>query len=524
MAFPGVTLLSEIVTTGAARWNDRPALADPNEAVNYAELADQLLRLARGFTQLGVAPGDRVSLVLPNSVNLLRGHFAALAAGAVSVPCDAQITASGYAAIAGSCRPRVLVTDSASLERLSLAVVGSTVERVVLFGKATDGAADGAAVHSAEELMATKPLAAPVGRSPDDLAALMYTTGTTGRPKGVKLTHRNALTALRNICEFVGYTPDDREVVILPLSHNFGLGHVYCNLLSGGAVYTENGLTRVGRVLKTIDEWGATGFPGTPLGFGMLIDKFGPVLAQRCRKLRFTVINSAPLPPERTVQLQELLPTLDIMVYYGLTEASRSCFASLTQLGPAKYRSVGRPMRGVQIKLRPVDREIADGSGEVLISGPTVTSGYWEDDEATQAVFQDGWLHTGDLGRFDEDGNLSITGRIKDFINVGGYKVNPTEVEQAIAGFPGVESVGVAGVEGLDGFTGETVVAGIVAAAGASVDLVALEKHCLASLEKFKVPGHFALIEQVPRSDTGKTKRQELAKRLAEVVGTLRVP
>ena len=133
-------------------------------------------------------------------------------------------------------------------------------------------------------------------------------------------------------------------------------------------------------------------------------------------------------------------------------------------------------------------------------------------------------VFSGDLGRFDEDGNLSITGRIKDFINVGGYKVNPAEVEQAIAGFPGVESVGVAGVEGLDGFTGETVVAGVVAAAGANVDLVALEKHCLASLEKFKAPGHFVLIDQVPRSDTGKTKRQELAKLLAEVVGTLRVP
>jgi long-chain acyl-CoA synthetase len=458
-------------------------------------------------------------------VNLLRGHFAALAAGAISVPCDAQITASGYSAIAGSCRPRVLVTDAAGLERLSPALAGSTIERVVVFGDVAAAASLGkASLSAAADLLAGEPLAVARRRSPADLAALMYTTGTTGRPKGVQLTHRNVLTALRNICEFVGYTPDDREVVILPLSHNFGLGHVYCNLLSGGAVYTENGLARVGRVLKTIDEWGATGFPGTPLGFGMLIDKFGSVLAQRCRKLRFTVINSAPLPPERTVQLRELLPQTDIMVYYGLTEASRSTFASLSRLAPAKYRSVGRPLREVQIKLRPLEREADDGSGEVLISGPTVTSGYWEDDEATQAVLRDGWLHTGDLGRFDLDGNLSITGRIKDFINVGGYKVNPAEVEQAIAGFPGVESVGVAGVDGLEGFTGETVVAGIVAATGEDVDLVALEKHLLTTLEKFKVPGHFVLIDQIPRSDTGKTKRQELGQRLAEVVCGLRAP
>jgi long-chain acyl-CoA synthetase len=316
--------------------------------------------------------------------------------------------------------------------------------------------------------------------------------------------------------------------VILPLSHNFGLGHVYCNLLSGGAVYTENGLARVGRVLKTIDAWGATGFPGTPLGFGMLIDKFGPVLAQRCRRLRFVVINSAPLPPERTAQLRELLPQTEIMVYYGLTEASRSTFASLSRLGPDKYRSVGRPLRDVQIRLRPLEGGTegsgAAGEGEVLIAGPTVTSGYWEDQEATQAALDDGWLRTGDLGRFDEQGNLYITGRIKDTINVGGYKVHPAEVEQAITGFPGVESVGVAGVEGLQGLTGEAVVAGIVAAAGQSVDLAALERHCLAALERFKAPTHFVLIDQIPKSDTGKTKRQELAKLLAEAAGALRVP
>jgi long-chain acyl-CoA synthetase len=149
---------------------------------------------------------------------------------------------------------------------------------------------------------------------PTAVASLMYTTGTTGQAKGVQLTHENVLTALENISNFVGYTPNDREVVVLPLSHNFGLGHVYCNLLKGGAVYTEPGLARAGRVLKALRNFGATGFPGTPLGFGMLMDQFGPALAEYGQQLRFIVINSAPLPPERTTQLQRLLPRTDIMV------------------------------------------------------------------------------------------------------------------------------------------------------------------------------------------------------------------
>lgn len=513
--------VADILLRGAERFASRQALADPLESVSYAELGAQASRLGRGLLHLGLAPGDRSLIVLPNSVNFVRAHFANQFAGLVSVPCDASLTGETLAALAASCAPRALLTDAASLARLTEhAPLPACIRDVVLFGSTGPAGASAEAARrwSAADLAAAESVdLLDPARAGGDLAALMYTTGTTGRPKGVKLTHDNILAALRSIVEFVGYTPDDREVVILPLSHNFGLGHVYCNLMSGGAVYTEPGLTRVGRVLKALESFRATGFPGTPMGFGLLLDQYGPVLAQKGRQLRFSVINSAPLPPERTAQLQKLLPQLDIMIYYGLTEASRTSFISLTRHGPDYYRSAGRPMKHVEVQIHAADKSAlpAGETGEVVIRGPAVTEGYWNSPDETRAVFRDGWMHTGDLGHLDAEGFLWITGRIKDVINVGGYKVNPADVESVLLTWPGVRDVGVVGVESVGGFTGETVIAALVGEAGFVPDEAALQQHCLAKLEKFKVPARFVVVPEISRSNTGKIKRAELAKLVA---------
>lgn len=457
-------LLSDIVVRGAERFADREAIADPATSWSYAELYDAAARVAGWLAARGLRPGDRALVKLPNSVRFAAAHFGVLLAGGVSVPCDAAASADTLAAIAASCTPRLRLDEGAI-----------------------------------EEALAARPIAAPKPeRAPDDVAALLYTTGTTGRPKGVILTHANTLAALDNICGFIGYTPADREVVVLPLSHSFGLGHVYCNLMSGGAVYTEPGMTRVNRVLNKIEAWGATGFPGAPLGYGILMDRYGEVFARKCRGLRFIVINSAPLPPERAAQLRSLLPDVDLMVYYGLTEASRSTFISLSREGPDYYRSVGRPMPGVRLRIA--------SNGEVLIGGPTVTQGYWGEPELTAAALREGWLHTGDVGRLDERGFLFVTGRLKDLINVGGYKVSPEEVERVLLQHDAVLDAGVFG-EGR-------VEAALVAAR--PLDLAELSRYCYAKLEPYKAPVRFHTIAAVPRSDTGKIKRAALAEMLRE--------
>jgi long-chain acyl-CoA synthetase len=504
--------LGEIILRGMEQFPDRDAVADPSGGRTYAELGRDVFRLARALRRLGVEAGDRSVIVLPNSIDFVRAHFANLAVGAISVPCDAATTAESLRQVAGSCTPRVLVTDAAGLARFGgRSGLPAEIRHVVVLDASPLGAAGAVDGRAAAEAESAEPFLAD--RAADDIATLMYTTGTTGRPKGVILSHANILAALRSILGFVRYSENDREVVVLPLSHNFGLGHVYCNLMSGGAVYTENGLARVGRVLKAIESFRATGFPTTPLGIGMLMDQYGPVLAQKGANLRFSVINSAPLPPERAAQLHALLPNLDIMVYYGLTEASRSAFISLTREGPGHYRSVGRPMGHVEVRIEgaPSGGAAPDHAGQVVIRGPAVARGYWNNTDEEAAAFRDGWLQTGDLGRIDERGFLWIIGRIKDVINVGGYKVLPGEVERALGDLPGVVDVGVAGLDGLPGMTGETVVAGLVMAPDATLDESAAQQHCLGRLEKFKVPARFLPIQQVPRTNTGKTRRADLA-------------
>jgi len=517
-----MTSLAHILLHGAERFRDRLAVADPFESISYGVLAREASQLGRVLRAAKHDPGARSLIVLPNSVYFVRAHFANLLAGLISVPCDASLSADTLRSIAGSCEPACLLTDAATLARLTASGgLPGSIRTVVTFGGRAAGAGDAA------ELMDEQPAdLLDVPRDEHATATIMYTTGTTGCPKGVPLTHANVLAALRSIIEFVGYSQDDREVVVLPLSHSFGLGHLYCNLMSGGAVYTENGLARVGRVLKAVENFGATGFPGTPMGFGMLLDQYGPIFAERARGLRFSVINSAPLPPERTAQLRQLLPRLDVMVYYGLTEASRSTFISLTREGPSYYRSVGRPMKHVAVQIHTADGGVAavGDTGEVTISGPAVVREYWKNSCDTALVFRDGRLHTGDLGYLDAQGFLWITGRIKDIINVGGYKVNPTDVEKVLTTWPGVRDAGVVGVEGVGGLTGEAVIAALVLAPDCALNEVELQQYCVARLEKFKVPTRFVAVPEVSRTNTGKIRRAELHKLVIAALGAGAAP
>ncbi len=502
-----IELLPQILTSGADAHAGRLAVQDIHGSVSYELLATQAGELAGGLRHLGLKTGDRSVVVLPNGILFVTAHFANLMAGAVSVPFDASVAPESFASMAANCRPRFLLTNAASAQRLGSVAREAGIEKVISFDETPDAL-------FAQEVSSLGHAGVFTDQiTPDSLAVLMYTTGTTGQPKGVRLTHANVMQALRNICNFVGYGPDDREVVTLPLSHNFGLGHLYCNLLNGGAVYTESGLTRVGRVLENVESFEATGFPGTPAGFGMLMDRYGPILAKRGSKLRFSVINSAPLPPERAAQLQALLPDLDIMVYYGLTEASRSTFISLTRQGPEYYRSVGRSLGTTRLAIKSGAGETLDAgeTGEVVIHGPAVTSGYWENEKETRLLLRDGWLHTGDLGHLDKEGYLFITGRLKDVINVGGYKVNPSEVERVLSRFPGVLDVAVAGVPEPDG---EVVVAAIVADQSVPPDFATIETECLLQLERFKVPTRFVQVAKIPRTDSGKIQRSVLIKEL----------
>ena len=502
--------ITDFVHGSAQRWPDREAVRDATTSYTYAELSGRVAALAAGLRKFGVSSGDRVLLVLPNAVSFVVAHFAVLTARGVSVPCDVRIAPGTLAQIAASCSPRLIITDADGWERLASGAAQLGLQAAVVFGHT--GRTSAVVAHSADALIEANsgaPLPSVADR--EDLAALMYTTGTTGEAKGVMLTHANVAAAVANICEFIGYTPADREVITLPISHSFGLGHVYCNLRSGGAVYLVPGLAKVGRVFTALREFGATGFPGTPVGYGLILDRYAELFADAGRGLRFAVINSAALPPHRADQIRRLLPQLDLLVYYGLTEASRSTFISLTREGPDYYTSVGRPLSHVDLRVETPDgarvgrREV----GEVTIGGPTVSHGYWGSTTLTAHSFRQGRLHTGDLGYLDERGFLFLTGRLSDVINVGGYKVMPAEVEAVIRECSGVTDVAVLGLNAVPGIEGDVVVAAVVAPN--DFDRTACDERCRARLEPFKVPSRIVTLDAVPKSETGKVLRSELA-------------
>ena len=490
--------IADFLFLTARRFPDRLAVVDDDGAHTYEELAADASAFGRALKHLGAGAGDRVVVHLPNTADFLRSHFGILWAGGVSVPVESAAAPESVAAIARAAGARWVVAPPPVVSRLEQVLAGDTADITVLSSAVVprgqwDSSAEGSPCD------------------PRDLACLLFTTGSTARPKGVPLRHENVCAAIENLVSLIGYTEWDREVIVLPLAHSFGLGHVYCNFRVGGAVRLFEGMSKVGRVLKALREFGATGFPGTPLGFGLLLDRYLEPFREAARHLRFIVVNSAPLPAPRAQQLMAYLPDTTLYVYYGLTEASRSTMLALNGLAPERLTSVGRAMPRIDVRIDGHDGSpVPAGTvGQVTIAGPTVPGTYWADAEATAEGYRNGRVLTGDLGYLDAEGYLFITGRIKDQINLGGTKVAGAEVESVLREHPDVEDCAVLGMPSQAGLESEVIVACVVLRPGSVFEASALQGHVRNRLEPYKVPAEIYRFDRIPRAVTGKVLRPE---------------
>lgn len=471
------------------------------------------------FRRLGLGHGGRVIVLMKNSISQIVAHFAVLRAGGVSVPLPPTMPSDRLSYCYRETEPALVVADS-GLEGVAQAVMGEEAgARLVI-----EGSAGGAFAANLEDAK-TEPDMGPdmgeiSGRDSKDLACLMYTTGSTGLPKAVILSHRSLGNSLRNIVQFVGYDGSSREAVVLPLSHSFGVGHVYCNLATGGFVWIGDGMKRLKRLLDAFTGFRINGFPCTPSMLNILMGEFRPYFVQQAQGLQFMVVNSAPLPAAMTAELRAALPGLRILVYYGLTEASRSTFIDLSGDGPERYTSVGPASPNVEVGILDTGgRRVPDGTeGEVLIRGDHLALGYWRCAEETDTAFVDGWLKTGDLGFLDDQGYLTLTGRTDDQINVGGLKVSPAEVERVLGEHPGISDAAVAEAEDPAGIVGSVVGALIVPAKG-GIGADDLRAFCAQQLETFMVPSVIEIVSAIPRAENGKILREEVRARLRDTSG-----
>jgi malonyl-CoA/methylmalonyl-CoA synthetase len=476
--------MAEAFAGVAAERPGAPALDIDGTALTHGEIDDRAARVAGFLKSRGVAPGDRVLLSAPTSMDLVVAYLGVLRVGATAMPCDAKLTGAELAHLLGDAEPVAAFVAPEVRGRLAEARDPATV--VTIGGEAQQAG-------SLAEAQAAEPVAPEPSPGP---AMLAYTSGTTGAPKGVPLTHANVLSSMRGVVHAWRWTADDVLVHALPLSHQHGLGGVHLTLLCGSRAVVFSRFAPE-TLCAAIREHRATVLMAVPAMYQRLSDWDGIGDAD-LRSLRLAISGSAPLPAALAERVRGWLGEYPLE-RYGSTEAGLD--VSNAYRGPRRPGRVGWALPGIEMRLGE--------SEEILIRGPQVFEGYWRRPEATaEALTEDGWFRTGDLGRLDlEDGSLEITGRSKELIISGGLNVYPREVEAALEEHPAVGQVAVAGVPSER--WGEEVVAFVVPAD--ELDPDALIAHCRERLSAYKCPKRVVALDELPVNHMGKVRRDALA-------------
>ncbi len=495
----------------ATRRSGHPALRAMGSTMTWAELAAAAEAVAGGLHELGVGQGDRVAMILPNCPQFLITYFAAARLGAIAVPINPLLAPAEVVHIAADSGARVVVvvTQTAPLAQAAAAQCPE-LQHVIISGEGPlEDAVDFAS------LLACRPKELPEPGAENDVAALMYTSGTTGRPRGAMLSHTNLLSNARSCIEAVAMSADDRFLTVLPLFHSFGATVCMITPLVARATTILVPRFEALPVLQVIASEKPTIFPGVPSMFAWLAGLKSADLPDTS-SLRLCISGGAPLPVQ-IIEPFEARYGVTLVEGYGPTEASPVVSVNRSR-ETRKIGSVGPPLPGVEVEIRDDDgTPLPTGEiGEVCVRGPNVMLGYWNAPEQTAETLRDGWLLTGDLGRLDEDGYLYIVDRKKDLIIVGGLNVYPSEVESVIRELPEVRDCAVIGVKSP--MLGERVKAFIELHEGQSLDYDRVLAHCHERLARYKVPRAIEVVAQLPRSATGKVLKRELR---AREVGSL---
>jgi acyl-CoA synthetase (AMP-forming)/AMP-acid ligase II len=469
-----------------------PAVADDCTDLNNAQLLAAVQRAAGSLRLKGVSAGDVVAIMLPNTASFVVSLFAAWRLGAAVTPINPSLTAAEV---------NYQVSDAAA---------------TVLIAETAPNFDPGTAVVTTDELDGGDPtpglLNAP--QYPDSaLALLIYTSGTTGRPKGVMLDHANLNAMCGAVIDGFNMTRDDHSLLILPLFHVNGIVvGTLSPLLTGGRA-TIAGRFKVDTFFDRIEQSGATYFSAVPTIYTMLCGLPASVKPDTS-SLRFAVCGAAPA----SVELLEGFESrygIPIIEGYGLSEGS--CASTVNPLtGTRKAGTVGLPLPGQTIRLVDASgNPVPDGeAGEVVIKGANVMRGYLNRPEETANTIVDGWLHTGDVGRFDEDGYLVLVDRAKDMIIRGGENIYPREIEAVVHGLPQIAEAAVVGRP--HPVYGEEPVLFVSLHPDTTLDTDAIRDHLRGSLSKYKLPVEITIMDDLPKNAVGKIAKPELRKRLVE--------
>lgn len=508
-------LLHALFARSVQRTPDKVALVCGAQRLSFRELDERSRYIAQHLRQQGLGVGDRVGLLLDNSVEMVVALWAVLRVGAVCMPFNPQTKAEKLAALMQRTEARVLLTQASLAQTWRAArEKGSTFQHVWVHGT---GWEPGSAVEQPWPDGAPAESAGPWRDAvvdEDALALISHTSGTTGLPKGVMLSHRNLASITACIAGYLPIREDDVLFSALPLSFNYGLSQLLLALSTGATLVLEKSFAFPAQALDVMSRERATVFPAVPTMYAMLLG-MQDLSRWDLSSLRLMTSASAPLPVAMQRQLRERMPFARLCVMYGQTECTRISYLPPEQVA-ARPGSVGRGLAGQRCWLidEQGHRLPWGAEGELVVQGDHVMAGYWQDPQRTaEKLFHDPEtgriaMRTGDLFRSDTDGWLYFIARKDDIIKTRGEKVSPHEVEQAIQRMPGVIECLVGPVP--DPLLGDAVKAWVVVADGSGLVERDVIRHCLATLENHMVPKHVAFVDALPRTPTGKPTRQGL--------------
>lgn len=481
----------EQVFSHAEKNADKIALTDGKKSLSYEELCRQVLNAQKVLKEnYGLKKGETIILAANKQLSFVSVYFACHLLGVVVLPLAPDINERRLALIVNKVQPKLAIGIDAKC--LICAKIGlAEFEDFASEYEFTD-------INFPDE---------------DCIADILFTTGTTGEPKGVTLTQKNIEAAARNINTFIRNTVDDVEMLALPISHSFGLGRLRCALSNGQTVVILGSFANMKRFFRFMEEYKVTGFGMVPASWAMIKKLSGLKIGEYASQLRYIEIGSAPMPLEDKRILIDTLPDTRICMHYGLTEASRSAFMEFHE-DIEHLDTIGKQSPNMYIEIRDDEGNVVDDGveGEICVKGNAVTGGYYELPEINEKSFWGDYFRTGDWGVKNTDGYIRLCSRKKELINVGGKKVSPIEIEELLIKESYIEDCACIAIPDPEGVLGEVVKAYIVTSQPDMLDPSELNRRLSTQLEDYKLPVIYEFIDKIPKTSSGKIQRLLLKK------------
>jgi long-chain acyl-CoA synthetase len=498
-------LINHLLEDSADRFPGKPAVWFQGDWKTYSQIDSMANRLANYLISIGICRGDRVAILYENSFEYVASYFAVLKAGAVTVALNTETTTDTLVYILNHCQAAVIISNKKYLKFLEPAIekIPEPIHVILDEGKFQQGQCLNEIFKSGDHGRAN------VKCIDIDLASIVYTSGSTGEPKGVMLTHQNVVSNTVSIAKYLALTEFDRVMAVLPFYYIYGQSLLTTHFYVSGSVVIENRQMYPQITLETMLNTEVTGFSGVPSTFLIMLDRTS-VRDVEFPKLRYVTQAGGAMAANTQKQVACAFSECDVYIMYGATEAG----PRLTYVEPymlnEKWGSIGRAIDNVEVFVADEsgDRLSADQEGEIVARGSNIMSGYWDDAEGTAEVLQGGLYFTGDLGVMDEDGYIFVVGRKKEIIKAGGFRVSSKEVEEALLEHEDVHEVAVVGV--ADDVLGEAIKAFVVPKEGASICIDLMRNHLKDLLPAYKHPKHFEIRKSLPKNQSGKIMKAEL--------------